>query len=92
MNVQVNAVRVGGVLSPLISVLRAVLDPNANATVCVQVQNLLGLDLTFLGVEIDVAAPPFLEFVEARFLGIDLGVEVVLLLPVGVRRVEVLEI
>lgn len=56
MNVQVNAVRVGGILSPLISVLRSVLQPGVNTTVCVQVQNLLGLDLTFLGVEMDVTA------------------------------------
>ncbi|HEY4368005.1 MAG TPA: autotransporter domain-containing protein [Steroidobacteraceae bacterium] len=56
MNVQVNAVRVGGILSPLISVLRAVLQPGVNTSVCVQVQNLLGLDLTFLGVEMDVTA------------------------------------
>ncbi len=56
INVQVNAVRVGGILSPLVSVLRAVLDPGAQASVCIEVQNLLGLDLTFLGVEVDVTA------------------------------------
>jgi outer membrane autotransporter protein len=56
LNVQVNAVRVGGVLSPLINVVRSVLQPGAQASVCLQVQNLLGLDLTFLGVEIDVTA------------------------------------
>lgn len=56
MNVEVNAVRVGGILSPLISILRAVLQPGVNTSVCVQVQNLLGLDLTFLGVEMDVTA------------------------------------
>lgn len=56
INVQVNAVRVGGILSPLISVVRAVLDPGAQASVCVEVQNLLGLDLTFLGVEAEVTA------------------------------------
>jgi outer membrane autotransporter protein len=56
MNVQVNAVRVGGILSPLISVLRAILQPGVNTSVCIQVQNLLGLDLTFLGVEVDVTA------------------------------------
>lgn len=54
LNVQVNNVRVGGILSPLISVLRSVLQPGANTSVCVEVQNLLGLDLSFLGVEIDV--------------------------------------
>ncbi|HEY8540116.1 MAG TPA: PKD domain-containing protein, partial [Steroidobacteraceae bacterium] len=56
INVQVNAVRVGGVLSPLINVLRAILQPGVDTTVCVEVTNLLGLDLTFLGVEIDVTA------------------------------------
>ena len=56
LNVQVNAVRVGGILSPLISILRRVLEPGATASVCVEVQNLLGLDLTFLGVEVDVTA------------------------------------
>ncbi len=56
INVQVNAVRVGGILSPLISVVRAILDPGAQASVCVEVQNLLGLDLTFLGVEAEITA------------------------------------
>ncbi|HVF17293.1 MAG TPA: PKD domain-containing protein, partial [Steroidobacteraceae bacterium] len=56
MDVRVNAVRVGGVLSPLIGILRAVLQPGASTSVCVQVTNLLGLDLTFLGVELDVTA------------------------------------
>jgi outer membrane autotransporter protein len=56
VNVRVNAVRVGGVLSPLISIVRAVLQPGASASVCVEVQNLLGLDLTILGVEMDVTA------------------------------------
>lgn len=56
MNVQVNAVRVGGVLSSLISVVRTVLQAGASTSVCVEVQNLLGLDLTVLGVEVDVTA------------------------------------
>lgn len=56
MNVQVNAVRVGGILSPLIGVLRSVLQPGVQTSVCVEVTNLLGLDLSFLGVEIDVTA------------------------------------
>jgi outer membrane autotransporter protein len=56
IDVQVNAVRVGGILSPLISIVRAVLDPGAQASVCIQVQNVLGLDLTFLGVEADITA------------------------------------
>jgi outer membrane autotransporter protein len=56
MDVQVNAVRVGGLLSPLIGVLRTILQPGAQTSVCVEVTNLLGLDLSFLGVEIDVTA------------------------------------
>ena len=39
-----------------------------------------------------VAAPPLLELEEALALGVDLGVEVVELGPVGVRRVEALEV
>jgi outer membrane autotransporter protein len=56
IDVQVNAVRVGGILSPLISIVRRVLDPGAQVSVCIEVQNLLGLDLTFLGVEADITA------------------------------------
>lgn len=56
IDVQVNAVRVGGILSPLISIVRSVLDPGAQASVCIEVQNLLGLDLTFLGVEAEITA------------------------------------
>ena len=39
-----------------------------------------------------VAAPPLLELEEPLALGVDLGVQVVELGPVGVRRVEVLEV
>ena len=39
--------------------------------------------LDFLGVEVDVAAPPFLELEEARPLGVDLRPEVVVLGPVA---------
>jgi outer membrane autotransporter protein len=56
VDVRVNAVRVGGILSPLIGILRTVLQPGASTSVCVQVTNLLGLDLSFLGVELDVTA------------------------------------
>jgi outer membrane autotransporter protein len=55
LDVQVNAVRVGGVLSPLISIVRSLV-PASNSTVCLQVVNLLGLDLSILGVEVDVTA------------------------------------
>ena len=48
--------------------------------------------LHLLGIEEDVAAPPFLEAEIARALGVDLGVELVLLAPKGVGRVHVLEI
>ncbi len=40
--------------------------------------------LHFLGVELDMAAPPFLEFEVARPLGVDLAPEVVILGPIGV--------
>ena len=49
-------------------------------------------ELDFLGVQIDVAAPPLLEAEIARCLGVDLGIEIVLLAPERVRRVLVLEI
>ena len=48
--------------------------------------------LHLLGVHQDVAAPPFLEAEIARRLGIDLGVELVLLGPERVGRVHVLEV
>src|SRR4051794_21714690 len=48
LNVQVNSVRVGGVLSPLISIIRSLV-PASNSTVCLQVVNILGLDLSILG-------------------------------------------
>ena len=44
------------------------------------------------GVEQHRAAPPFLEFEEARRFGVDLGIDVVGLFPVGVGRVQRLEI
>ena len=40
----------------------------------------------------EVAAPPFLEAEIARLLGIDLGVQIVLLGPERVRGVQALEI
>src|SRR5262245_35976923 len=39
-----------------------------------------------------MTAPPFLEFEIARRLGIDFGVEVVLLRPVGIGRVEIFKV
>src|SRR5262245_173440 len=39
-----------------------------------------------------MTAPPFLEFEIARRLRIDLGVEIVLLRPVGIGRVEIFKV
>jgi outer membrane autotransporter protein len=55
IDVRVNAVRVGGILSPLIAIVRSLV-PTSNNTVCVEVTNLLGIDLSVLGVEVDVTA------------------------------------
>ena len=55
IDVQVNAVRVGGILSPLISIVRSLVPATSN-TVCLQIGNVLGLDLSILGVEVDVTA------------------------------------
>ena len=49
-------------------------------------------ELDFLGVQIDVPAPPALEFEIASRLGVDLGIEVVLLGPQRVGGILVLEI
>ena len=43
-------------------------------------------ELDFLGIQIDVPAPPALEFEIAVGLGIDLGIDVVLLGPQRVGR------
>ena len=48
--------------------------------------------LDFLGVQIDVSAPPALEVEIARRLGVDIGIEVVLLAPERVGGILVLEI
>ena len=55
-------------------------------------EQLVGDELHLLGVEEDMPAPPFLEFKVAGRFGVDLGIEIVLLGPIGVGRVEVLEI
>ena len=49
-------------------------------------------ELDFLGVQIDVPAPPAFEFEIAIGLGVDLGIDVVLLGPQRVRGILVLEI
>ena len=48
--------------------------------------------LDFLGIEIDVAAPPFFEFEEAFGAFIDIRPDVVIFAPQRVGRVEVLEV
>ena len=55
-------------------------------------EQLVDDELDFLGIEIDVAAPPALEAEIARRLGVDLGIEIVLLAPQRVRGIQVLEI
>src|SRR6516162_2913747 len=48
--------------------------------------------LDLLGIQIDVPSPPLLKTKIARRLGVDLGIEVVLLSPQRIRRILVLEI
>ena len=55
-------------------------------------EQLVDDELDFLGVQVDVAAPPPLEPEIARRLGVDLGIEVVLLGPQRVGGILVLEI
>ena len=55
-------------------------------------EQLIGDELHLLGVEEDMPAPPFLEFKVAGSFGVDLGIEIVLLGPIRVGRVEILEI
>ena len=55
-------------------------------------EQLVDDELDFLGVQIDVPAPPALEAEIARRLGVDLGIEIVLLAPERVGRILVLEI
>ena len=55
-------------------------------------EEVVGDPLHLAGVEQDRAAPPGLEVEEARRFGVDLGIEAVGLLPVGVGRIERFEI
>ena len=55
-------------------------------------EQLIDNELHFVGVRIDMAAPPALEFEITRSLGVDLRVEIVLLRPEGIGRVQALEI
>ena len=55
-------------------------------------EQLVDDELDFLGVEVDVPAPPAFEAEIARRLGVDLGIEVVLLAPQRVGGILVFEI
>jgi hypothetical protein len=55
-------------------------------------EQLVDDELNLFGIEIDVATPPALEAEIARRLGIDLGIEIVLLAPQRIGRVLVLEV
>src|SRR5262249_28205982 len=55
-------------------------------------EQLIDDELHFLGVEIDVASPPALETQIAWRLGVDLGIEIVLLGPKRVGGILILEI
>ncbi len=55
-------------------------------------EQLIDDPLHFLGVEVDVAAPPFLEFEKARPLGVDLRPEIVVLGPQRVGGIVILEV
>ena len=49
-------------------------------------------ELDFLGVQVDVTAPPAFEAEITRGLGVDLGIEIVLFAPQRIRWILVLEI
>src|SRR5262249_48881783 len=49
-------------------------------------------ELNFLGVQVDVSAPPALEVKIALGLGVDLGIDIVLFGPERIRGVLVLEV
>ena len=55
-------------------------------------EQIVGDPLHLPGIEQHRAAPPGLEIEEARGLGVDLGIDVVGLLPVGVGRVQRFEV
>jgi hypothetical protein len=55
-------------------------------------EQLVDDELDFLGVEIDVTAPPALEAEITRGLGVDLGIQVVLLGPQRIGGILILEI
>src|SRR5262249_3712430 len=49
-------------------------------------------ELDLFGIQVDVPAPPALEAEIARRLGVDLGIEIVLLAPQRVGGIEALEV
>src|SRR5207247_6424911 len=55
-------------------------------------EELVDNELNLVGVEVDMPAPPALELQIAVRLGIDLGIDIVLLGPERVRGIHVLEI
>ena len=55
-------------------------------------EEIVGDPLHLAGIEQDRAAPPGLEIEEARGLGVDLGIDVVDLAPIGVGRIERFEV
>src|SRR6516225_7966319 len=55
-------------------------------------EQLIDDELDLLGVQVDVTSPPALEAQIARRLGVDLGIEVVLLGPERVRGILILEV
>src|SRR5215470_6256614 len=55
-------------------------------------EQLIDDELDLFGVQVDVAAPPFLEAEITRRLGVDLGIKIVLLGPQRVGGILVFEI
>src|SRR5579872_464931 len=55
-------------------------------------EKLVDNELDLFGVQVDVTAPPSLEFKIAIGLGVDFGIDVVLLGPQRIRRIHVFEI
>src|SRR5690348_4604465 len=55
-------------------------------------EQLVDDELYFLGIQLDVAAPPAFESEIARFFGIYLRIEIVLLAPQRIRGIQIFEI
>ena len=52
-------------------------------------EQLIGDPLHLFGVQVDMATPPRFEFKKSLRLGIDVRPKIVILFPIGVRRIEV---